>query len=138
MSIIMNSQPLQSTPNSISSLWVSYFACERITFVTCQSLKCLYFALFSQNFQTKRLIFSEYLTTYIHLNPGLGSPKHALKQTYKSKLTIPYLIYGETDSTGTTVWVSNKVTLNPRGSTSHIVKPTLILAKISTSGPYNC
>ena len=30
------------------------------------------------------------------------------------------------------------MTLNPRGSTSHIVIPTLISAKISTSGPYNC
>ena len=38
----------------------------------------------------------------------------------------------------TSSWLSNKVTLNPKGSTSHIVIPTLILAKISTSDPYNC
>ena len=103
MNIIINNQPLQLTSKSILSLQGSYFAGERTAFVTCQSLKYFYFGLFSQNSQTKRLIFSEYLTTYIHLNPSLGSPKHALKQTYKSKLTIPYLIYCETDSSCTTV-----------------------------------
>ena len=99
----MHYQPLHSTSTLISSLWSFYFEGERTAFVTCPSLKYHYFALFSQNFQTKRLIFSEYLTTHIHVNTCLGSPKHALKQTYRSKLIIPKLISSETDSSCTTV-----------------------------------
>ena len=46
----------------------------------------------------------------------------------------PKIRFWSTDQSSS--WVSNKVTLKPRGSTSHIVITTLILAKISNSGPY--
>ena len=66
-------------------------------------IRYLHFALFSHNFWTKTLRIPEYLTIHIHVNTFLGSPKHVLKQTYRSKLTMSYLIYSETDSSCTTV-----------------------------------
>ena len=89
ISITMNYQPLHSTSTLISSLWSFYFEGERTAFSTCQSIKYLYFALFFHNFCTKTLRIPEYLTTHKHVNTCLGSPKHVLKQTYRSKLIIP-------------------------------------------------